>query len=83
MGDSLPSVDIQLKNKESNISIIDLILLSKLENSKSEIRRLIKGKAVKINNQIINDDKFLIQRKSFGENSFLKLSIGKKKTLKN
>ena len=28
------------------------------------------------------DDKFLIQRKSFGENSFLKLSIGKKKHLK-
>jgi len=82
LGENLPSVDIQLKSKESNISIIDLILLSKLENSKSEIRRLIKGKAVKINNQIINDDKFLIQRKSFGENSFLKLSIGKKKHLK-
>ena len=82
LGENLPSVDIQLNNKVSGITIIDLILLSKIENSKSEIRRLIKGKAVKINNQIITDDKFLIQRKSFDEVNFLKLSIGKKKHLK-
>jgi tyrosyl-tRNA synthetase len=82
LGENLPSVDIQLNNKVSDITIIDLILLSKIENSKSEIRRLIKGKAVKINNQIITDDNFLIQRKSFDEVNFLKLSIGKKKHLK-
>ena len=82
LGENLPSVDIQLNNKVSGITIIDLILLSKIENSKSEIRRLIKGKAIKINNQIITDDKFLIQRKSFDEVNFLKLSIGKKKHLK-
>ena len=82
LGENLPSVDIQLNNKVSGITIIDLILLSKIVNSKSEIRRLVKGKAVKINNQIITDDKFLIQRKSFDEVNFLKLSIGKKKHLK-
>ena len=37
----------------------DLILLSKLESSKSEIRRIIKNNGVKINNATINDDKFL------------------------
>ncbi len=82
LGENLPSIDIQLNNKVSGITIIDLILLSKIESSKSEIRRLIKGKAVKINNQIITDNNFLIQRKSFGEVNFLKLSIGKKKHLK-
>ena len=34
------------------INIVDLVLLSKLENSKSEIRRLVKGNAVKINYKI-------------------------------
>ena len=82
LGEDLPSVDIQLNNENSNINIVDLIILSKIENSKSEIRRLIKGKGVKINNKIIIDEKFLIQKKSFGNNSFLKLSIGKKKHLK-
>ncbi len=82
LGENLPSVDIQLNNENSSINIVDLIILSKIENSKSEIRRLIKGKGVRINNKIIIDEKFLIQKKSFGNNSFLKLSIGKKKHLK-
>ena len=82
LGEDLPSVDIQLNNENSSINIVDLIILSKIENSKSEIRRLIKGKGVRINNKIIIDENFLIQKKSFGNNSFLKLSIGKKKHLK-
>ena len=78
----MPSIDIQLNNENSSINIIDLIILSKIENSKSEIRRLIKGKGVKINNEIISDEKFLIQKKLFVKDSFLKLSIGKKKHIK-
>ncbi len=80
LGENLPSVDIQLNDK--NINIVDLIVLSKIENSKSEIRRLIKGKGVKINNEIIIDEKFLIQKNLFGKDNSLKLSIGKKKHLK-
>jgi len=82
LGENLPSVDIKLNNENSSINIVDLIILSKIEDSKSEIRRLIKGKGVRINNEIIIDEKFLIQKKSFNNNSFLKLSIGKKKHLK-
>ncbi len=40
------------------------------------------GKGVKINNEIISDEKFLIQKKLFVKDSFLKLSIGKKKHIK-
>jgi tyrosyl-tRNA synthetase len=61
---------------------VDLVILSKIESSKSEIKRLIKGKGIRINNEIINDEKFLIEKKLFGESNFLKLSIGKKKHLK-
>ena len=58
-----------------------MVVLSKLEKSKSEIRRLIKGNAVKINNEVINDEKFMIDEKLFNEN-YCKLSIGKKRHLK-
>ncbi len=80
-GSNLPSIKIKenLINKE--INIIDLVILSKLEKSKSEIRRLIKGNAVKINNEVINDEKFIINKKLFNEN-YCKLSIGKKRHLK-
>tara|TARA_B100000700_G_scaffold31140_1_gene29865 strand:+ start:1262 stop:2494 length:1233 start_codon:yes stop_codon:yes gene_type:complete len=82
LGENLPSVDIQINNENSGINIIDLIVLSKIESSKSEIKRLIKGKGIKINNKIINDEKFLIQKELFGNDGNLKLSIGKKRHLK-
>ena len=66
---------------ENNVDIIDLIVLSKAENSKSEIRRLIKGKAIKINDAIVSDEKFIISQELFTEN-YLKLSIGKKRHFK-
>ena len=80
-GLNLPSIKINEKILNKNFSIIDLILISNLESSKSEIRRLIKGNAIKINNINIIDDKMIIKKTLFKKN-FLKLSIGKKRHLK-
>ena len=57
------------------------ILLSKLEKSKSEIRRLIKGNGIKINNQSITDEKLIITQSLFKESN-IKLSLGKKRHIK-
>ena len=80
-GLNLPSIQIDKSLIKNSLNIIDLIIISKLENSKSEVRRLIKGKAIKINNQIIENEKILIE-KNFFNNNFLKLSIGKKRHIK-
>ena len=59
-GLNLPSIKLKKSDLEESINIIDLIIISKFENSKSEIRRLIKGNAVKINNEIVKTiNKFL------------------------
>ena len=81
IGSALPSVSIKKNQLNNNLTIIDLIILSKLEKSKSEIRRLIKGSGVRINNQIINDEKLIISEKLF-ENDTIKLSLGKKRHIK-
>ncbi len=81
LGSNLPTIKISTKELDNKISIIDLVILSKLENSKSEIRRLIKGNAIKINDQIISDEKLIIKYDLFNEN-YLKLSVGKKRHLK-
>ena len=80
MGSSLPSIRMK-SNLIKNCNIIDLIIHAKLESSKSEIRRLVKGNAIKINNKIINDDKFMIKNILLNDNYF-KLSIGKKRHFK-
>ena len=81
LGSSLPSIKINSKNMDNKLDIIDLIILSKLEKSKSEVRRLIKGNAVKINDKVISDEKLIITNEIFNE-KYLKLSIGKKRHLK-
>jgi tyrosyl-tRNA synthetase len=81
LGANLPSIKINSKNINNKLDIIDLVILSKLETSKSEIRRLIKGNAVKINDEIISDEKLIVTNEFFSEN-YLKLSIGKKRHLK-
>ena len=81
LGSNLPSIKINKTDIENKINIIDLVILSKLESSKSEIRRLIKGNAIKINDQIISDEKLIIKYDLFNED-YLKLSVGKKRHLK-
>jgi len=81
LGSTLPSIKIKEKDIDIKMNIIDLVILSKFENSKSEIRRLIKGNAIKINDKIITDEKLTITKKLFNEN-YLKLSIGKKRHIK-
>ena len=80
-GSNLPSIKLDQRTLSKKINIIELVILSKIENSKSEVRRLIKGKAVKINNEIILDEKKIISKDLF-QNDFLKLSIGKKRHIK-
>ena len=80
MGESLPSISISEKEIKK-LNIIDLIVLSKLESSKSEVRRLVKGNGIRINNQIITDEKLIITRDLF-QDQLIKLSLGKKRHIK-
>ena len=81
LGSNLPTIKIKSKDINKSLTIIELVVLSKLENSKSEIRRLIKGNAVKLNDKVIVDEKLIIKSQLFKKN-YLKLSIGKKRHIK-
>jgi tyrosyl-tRNA synthetase len=81
MGDNLPLISINKKQLKDKISIIDLIVLSKFEQSRSEIKRLINGKGIRINNQVIINEKLIITKSLFKDN-FIKLSLGKKRHIK-
>ena len=81
LGSNLLTIKISSKDLDKKINIVDLVILSKLEKSKSEIRRLIKGNAIKINDKIMFDEKLIIDNKIFNKN-YIKLSIGKKRHVK-
>ncbi len=81
-GAGLPVIKIKQSQIDQKLDIINLVLHSKFENSKGEIRRIIKNKGIKINNSTIDDEKLLITNKLFDNNKSLKLSIGKKRHIK-
>ena len=79
IGEDLPSVNLKKEEIINGINIIDLVIASSLFNSRSEVRRTIKNKGIKINNETVEDDKFNVSLNNFNQENFLKLSHGKKK----
>tara|TARA_B100000401_G_C52528800_1_gene588059 strand:+ start:1 stop:723 length:723 start_codon:yes stop_codon:yes gene_type:complete len=79
-GESLPNIKINKEILDKNI--VELAAYVTKDISKSEIRRMIKANGVKIDNQLVSDEKYIINNKLFLEKGFIKLSIGKKKHYK-
>ena len=78
VGDDLKTIKIDKIIIEKGISIIDLVIKSNLLNSRSEVRRTIKNKGIKINNIAIEDEKSIVTLNNFGTEDYIKLSHGKK-----
>ena len=78
IGEDLPSVKIKKEEIINGINIIDLVITSNLLSSKSEVRRMIKNKGIKINNEPVENEKYMVSLNNFNQKNFLKLSHGKK-----
>ncbi len=79
IGANLPETLIEKSQLRNGIGVIELIHSNKIMNSKSEIRRAINEKGIKINDILVENEKKLIELKDFKENDCVKVSHGKKK----
>ena len=77
---NLPEIKIKFEHIKNGINILDLLSNSKIVSSKSEARRVIANKGIKINDVIETNDKKIIKSLDFNE-KILKISFGKKSTL--
>tara|TARA_A100001015_G_scaffold320724_1_gene448200 strand:- start:719 stop:1957 length:1239 start_codon:yes stop_codon:yes gene_type:complete len=78
LGKDLPEIKIKIDDIEKGINILDFVANNKILPSKSEARRAIANKGLKINEFIIEDEKLILKKKDF-INGILKFSHGKKK----
>ena len=76
-GDDLPVIKLKKNELNFGINIIDVVVMSNLLKSKSEVRRAIKNLGIKVNNNTINNESSNITFDDFKDN-ILKLSHGKK-----
>jgi len=79
VGKNLPETLIKKNLLKNGIHIIDLLYNNKIFNSKSEVRRAINEKGIKINDILVEDKKKIISIDDFEENNYIKVSYGKKK----
>ena len=63
------------------LSIDELLVKTNLVSSKGEARRLVQGRGIRLNDQVVEDAKALITMEDLLETETLKLSLGKKKHL--
>ena len=78
IGFHLPEIKIKLRDIKKGINFLDFIAKNKILSSKTEVRRAIENKGLKINDIVVIDEKKILQLKDF-KNKALKLSYGKKK----
>ena len=79
-GVSLNLPEIKVKSDEINkgINLLDFLSKNKIMSSKSEARRAIKNKGLKIDDFIVTNENKILKKTDFKEN-ILKISFGKKK----
>jgi len=78
IGKNLPVIKMKKSVIASGVNILDVVIQTKLANSKSEIRRMIKNNGLRINNEVVTDETKIIDQNNFDENNNMKVSHGKK-----
>ena len=77
-GKELPEIRVSLNEIKKGVNILDFLSKNQIMSSKSEARRAVNSKGLKINNVLIEDEKKIIDLNNF-KNKVLKLSYGKKR----
>ena len=80
---SIETFNFSKSEIEKGIGLLSLLSRDflKLTNSNSESRRFVKSSAIKLNERLILDEKYIVTLKDFNESQKLKVSMGKKKNI--
>ena len=78
LGTNLPEIKIKLVEVKKGLNFLDFLSKNKIVSSKSEGRRAIVNKGLKVNNELITDEKKIIYLNDF-KKKILKISYGKKR----
>ena len=77
---SIETFNFSKSEIEKGVGLLSLLSKDflKLTNSNSESRRFVKSSAIKLNEKLILDEKYIVTHKDFDESQKLKVSMGKK-----
>ena len=74
VGKNLPEITLAKSELEKGINILDLLSSKHITTSKSEGRRAIQGNGIKINDELVSDEKKIIDYKLYKDKNYIKVS---------
>ena len=77
----MPTLVLKMSDSQNEIQLSDLIVKMEYANSKSESRKLIRGKGVKLNGSIVDNELQTLRYSEISQNEVV-ISVGKKKYFK-
>jgi tyrosyl-tRNA synthetase len=78
LGDTLPTVEVPAADLKAGIGMLSLFVDAGLAASNGEMRRHVKGGAVRVNDEPVSDERMTLDE-SWLRDGVVKLSLGKKK----
>ena len=79
IGKNLPVIKIKKNALINGINVLEFLSFTKIMSSKSEARRAIENKGVKIDDITLSNIDKILSYEDFGKNNSIKISFGKKK----
>ena len=79
ISDDLPTLKLKINDFDEKVLIYELIVKVGFATSKSESRKLIRGKGIKKNRKVVEDEMAEILKDDLLENKEILISVGKKK----
>ncbi|WP_152047866.1 tyrosine--tRNA ligase [Aureimonas psammosilenae] len=79
LADSLPTHEVPASELEAGIGILSLFVSAGLAASNGEVRRHMKGGAVRLNDETVEDEKRVVGSGDLLSGGVVKLSVGRKK----
>jgi tyrosyl-tRNA synthetase len=77
LADTLPTVEVPGDSLRDGIGLLSLLVTAGLAGSNGEARRHVQGGAVRLNDELVSDDRMAVTTAAI-QNDVLKLSVGKK-----
>ena len=75
----LPTVTVATNEFDDGMGLLSAFVTAGLAASNGEVRRHVRGGAVRVNDQPVTDEKYTLQSGDLAEDGTVKLSLGKKK----
>ena len=77
--EGLPTVDVKRADLEAGLGVLAAFVAGGLAASNGEARRHVKGGAVRINDEVVRDERAILSMDQVTEDGVIKLSMGKKR----